>query len=107
MSYAHHGRVVPICRTCRCDATAVVAYPDGSAEPYCEPCTTAQLDDNPDALEYPVEEYYTPANRRVSQFTPPDADEFDLFDPDNPHIAWMTADNERADGSSVHLDNWQ
>ena len=98
----HHGKVVPLCRRCRRHADSVVAYPGGDAYPFCHMCANDSIGSV--GREYPLEAFYTPQNRRVVSFDPPDP-AFDLYDPaDESETSWISADNSRWPYSSVQLD---
>lgn len=101
----HTGHVIPLCRGAKCEEEAdlVVAFDNRDAQPYCVFCGNAVLR-NPDVdgLEYPLEEYYTPAGNRASQCDPYGTPTFTLFDPDDPDEAFLCADNADEENSSVH-----
>lgn len=105
-TYRSPGRVIPLCRTCRQEATQVIAYPDADALPFCPMCANAAIENAADAREYPIEEYYAPATHRICQFDPHNAREFELYDPDNNDHAWLCADNADRQGSSVDVVEW-
>lgn len=103
MSVHHHtGHVIPQCRGAKChrDADLIIAFENRDAQPFCFPCGNAVMY-NAGGLEYPLEEYYTPAGSTVSQCDPYDSYKFTLFDPDN-EDAFVCVDNEHAPGSSVY-----
>lgn len=100
-THTHHGRVIPICRYCECEADLVVATEQG-ADPYCFPCGNAVMEHH-GGREYPLESFYTREENHVSQFDPSADATFDLFDPDNAQQAWMSADNTDGKVSSVHV----
>lgn len=98
----HHGRVIPLCATCRDEADCVVAYTNGEAMPYCFMCANVQI--AVDSREYPLEEFYTHDNGRVVEFDPPD-ETFDLYDPaDETQRSWISADNSGRAESSIDLE---
>ena len=106
-SHNHHGRVIPICRTCRSEADSVVTYNDGTAHPMCFSCGTAALEaDGQPCREYPLEAYYPPENQQCGEVNPDDDPVFEIFNPDAHEEEWMVADNEQRAGSSHDLTEW-
>lgn len=106
------GRVIPLCRTCRREATTVVAYKTGDALPFCPMCANDALltsiargDD--DCREYPIEEFYEQAPGNVCQFDPHDSTEFEIYDPDNNETSWIFADNAERPGSSLEVEKYR
>lgn len=94
------GRHRPLCSWNGCNANAdlVVAFESRDAHPFCYPCSNTVMRTE-GGIEYPLEEYYSPAPSRVSQFDPYDTPKFTLFDPDDPDNTYLRADNAAADSS--------
>lgn len=107
----HVGRVIALCRTCRNEASQVVAYPNGDDLPFCATCANLAMRTSAsrgeDYREYPLEEYYQPAPANVCTFAPSDSLEFEIYDPDNNQTSWVLADNEEHPGSSVNVTKWR
>lgn len=98
------GKVVPLCRRCGVEADAVAVYPEGDVFVGCHPCINTAL--GATGREYPLETYYKAGSRECVEFEPVNADEFDLYDPDDGQRSWISADNEGGDNSSVALERW-